>query len=328
MGIFSGRDLYSARWINAEIDDMSGRRWVVPIKYAFGDYFLAELNGLIYCFLIDFKSIKYYRGSGIKTIRFLNYSVFNYTPINSEKLTALRQFLDTHQLPAVDHKIFNVMRMLHWKEKKEKIKSTVHDLAEFAEAARQRVDDPSMLEIAKIVTELPTDQIVAPVGDLSEFLNDELATTKPEFVGNLVSQYRRLDESHRSITNAPLTAKQPYMKLLLIMGILMVTVFAIYYVYEEGYLDSSLGSISSISDFTSQFTPEELKQKVDDGEIDEKDIPKDLRELIKNLPDEPDTVELTPEPEPEEVEIDPADIVTQADLERELANATEPEAAP
>ena len=66
MGIFHGRDLYSAKWLTAEIDDHGSRRWIIPIKHTIGKYFLAKIDKLYYCFEVDLAAIKTYRGLGPK----------------------------------------------------------------------------------------------------------------------------------------------------------------------------------------------------------------------------------------------------------------------
>ena len=124
MGVFHGRDNYSPKWINAEIDDAAGRRWVVPIKYTIGDYFLTDIEDQLYVFEIDHKAIKTYRGTGLRTIRYLNYDTTHFRPI-TEKVKELELLLKKNNLPRVNNIMSNVFRVL---AKREKAEFTPHSL--------------------------------------------------------------------------------------------------------------------------------------------------------------------------------------------------------
>jgi len=53
MGVLTGKDIYSSKWITADITDSAHKVHFVPIKYVLGDYFLADINNRIYLFRID-----------------------------------------------------------------------------------------------------------------------------------------------------------------------------------------------------------------------------------------------------------------------------------
>ena len=59
MAILHGRDLFSSKYITAEIKDQSKRLWYVPIKSTMDEYFLANLGGQVYCFKIDNEICQY-----------------------------------------------------------------------------------------------------------------------------------------------------------------------------------------------------------------------------------------------------------------------------
>ena len=67
MGVLHGRDIYSSKWITAEISDASNRVHYVPIKHTLGDYFLADILGDVYAFKIDGSRILQYRETLVKT---------------------------------------------------------------------------------------------------------------------------------------------------------------------------------------------------------------------------------------------------------------------
>lgn len=285
MGIFHGRDLYSPKWINAEIDDSAGRRWVVPIRHTLGDYFIAEIDRVVYCFELDFRAVKYYRGFGLRTIRFLNYDTSNFRPLRGEELTRLQALLRENRLPPVNGRMYQILHALKFKEQQRE-RFEPHNIGELIAELDQRKDQRTQA-VAEFLRELNVEEIVTPVRGIVEYLDDELRLTRPAFLGNLVSHYQRLDSEHKRITNLPLGPQKPWLKMALVVGLIAAVAAMLYIGYEDGWFDSLVGMADfgqlDASQLMQDMTPEEARAAVDRGEIDIGSLPRELQEIIASV---------------------------------------------
>jgi len=299
MGVLHGRDLYSHKWINAEIDDAGGERYVVPIKYTIGDYFLTTIKNQLYCFEIDYKSIKTRRGTGVRTIKYLNYDTTHFRPIN-ENVKELEHVLQENGLPRVNGLLSNVFKVLSKREKKE---FTSHDLEALIEELDKQKDEygEAIRNVVAYLKELDVKQIVTPLRGVSNFIEDDLKVTRPAFLGNLISLYQLADTEHKKVTNSPLTAKHDWLKFMVIIMAVALIGFLLYFGYQEGWFDSITSVTDSFGDFNFDIsgtppgdrggdpflkkypTPAAAKAALDRGEISESDIPPEMRELVKNV---------------------------------------------
>lgn len=297
MGVLHGRDLYSPNWINAEIDDASGRRWVVPIKTTIGDYFLTEIENQLYCFEIDHSAVKTYRGTGLRSIRFLNYDTKHFRPI-TQKVKQLELTLRKNSLPRMNGMMAGVFKILG---RREKANFENHKITDLIDELKKHADEYAE-QVRNIVTylrDLDIEEIVTPVRGVSDYIEDDLKTTRPAFLGSIISHFQRLDGEHKKVTNTPLGPKRAWMKmLLLIMGVMLVG-FILYWGYTEGWFDfitTGIGSIQFPSftpppmqgggsqDIMKRYSsPEELRAAIDRGEIKESQLPPDVRELVKGV---------------------------------------------
>jgi len=294
LGVFHGRDLYSPKWVNAEIDDAAGRRWVVPIKYTIGDYFLTDIEDQLYVFEIDHTAIKTYRGTGLRTIRYLNYDITHFRPI-TEKLKELELCLQKNNLPRVNNIMSNVFKVLAKREKKD---FTPHSMANLIEELGKHQDEygEQVNNIIIYLKELDIESINTPLKSISNFIEDDLKTTRPAFLGGILSHYQRLDLEQKKVTNTPIGPKTAWIKIVMLLMLVAIIGFIIYFLWSEGYLDSvsdiggtfgqfempSVGPPPSTG-IMDQYTPEELKAAIDRGEVNYDSLPPDIQDMVDNV---------------------------------------------
>jgi len=155
-------------------------------------------------------------------------------------------------------------------------------------------------ETASLITflsELDNTQVSAPVEPVSSFLDNELITTKPSFLGNLFTQYRALDAVHQKVTNKTAGGGMSWLKLgIVFMMIMAVAVFA-YIGTEEGWfdfesLDLGLGGAftptasedqSDPEYWMSRYSPHQLAEMTQNGTIYIDDLPPDIQDIVENV---------------------------------------------
>jgi len=312
MGILHGRDLFSPKYITAEIKDASKRLWYVPIKHTIGEYFLADIGGQIYCFKID-NEICQYREKLTKSFRVIQYDTKHYRPIKSE-IKELENILRINDLPKVDSMLADIFRILSKREKN--VEFTPHTLKDLVEQlSKYNTNDtgkplPQLAEkytqqIESIITfldNLKVDQITTPLRSVSEFIEGDLRATDPKFLGMVTTTLQNLDFENRKVTNSAVSPRGAWMKFALIAMIIVMIVVAVYWMYDQGYFDSltTIGEgfqgisfpapgipqgpgVKDDKYYQDNYTPESLKAAVDRGEIDPNDLPPATANMIKNV---------------------------------------------
>jgi len=312
MGVLSGKDIYSPKWITADITDASGLVHYVPIKYTIGDYFITELEGQVYAFKIQGSRIKTWRKTMAKSFRKLYYDTSHYLPISAQDTRELAVVLEKNNLPRINGMLFNILKLLSHREKQGK-EFAPHDLKKLAEELAQHEDKYSeqVLNIKNFLTHLDTSKIVTPVRKITEFIEDDLMATDPKFLGSIISSYQRTDLELKKVTNTAIDSKGAWMKILLIIMVIGLVGGIGYYMYDSGILEdfgleSMFGDISvgqSESDkLMQQYTPVEMKLAVERGDLVYSELPKDIRDMVDQveLPEEtfvaPDVPTLPPDP--------------------------------
>jgi len=295
MGILHGRDLFSPRWITAQITDESNRLWFVPIRHTLGNWFLAKLDNAYFVFEIDSRAIRTYYASGVRTLRFLFYDVSSAQPLRPDQLVKLREFLSENKIKKVDQ---NMLRVLRGLKKAEKVNTESHDLTLLIEQLQEKKDrENTEEELLVFLKELDNKQISAPVEPISTFLDNDLKTTKASFLGNLFTQYRSLDNIHRVVTNRPQSGKLSWVKMgVIIMAIMGVATFA-YIAQEEGWLDPgalnldlgltpTLGGLTQDDPqywFNQYGDPATLAILVENGTVNKDDLPKEVWDIVREI---------------------------------------------
>ena len=316
MGVLHGRDLLSSKWITAVISDASNRVHFIPIKHTIGDYFVCDIDEETYAFRIDGSRILQWRESMVKTFRIIQYDVSHYLPLTA-KVKELEMILQANHLPKVDGMLASIFKILGSKEKKpfepHKLTDLVARIAEYETKSKVSGIQPDQnfskqaMNMINYLDHLNVEEIVTPLKKVSEFIQDDLITTDPKFMGTVVSSYQRTDMEHKKVTNTPIKAKQAWMKFMLIfMGIGLVG-FVGWYVYDSGMLEGGLGgfmpgmSLGTIPDaeiMASYPDAVSLKAAVESGVVDYNRLSPFAQNMVDTAPD----VEPVPEPVEEVVE--------------------------
>lgn len=301
MGVFHGRDVFSPRYITAEITDSSNEIHFVPIKYEFGDYFITEIKKQLYCFKISDR-IKTYKQKLGRAFQVMHYDTDNYNAIDGGKVSLLEETLRKNNLPKVNNMLAGILARV---AKKEKYQTKVGDfegmnLQEIIdEIADQKEKYPDHVEnITTFINELPEKQIVTPVKKVSEFLTDDVFTPDPKFLGDVITAYQRTDFEQKKMANMPKTNKANLLKIILVVGIVLMLAIAGIWFVNSGALSgitSPFGSFNvgggatqhqgplTTNDITSKYpTPEAAKAAIDRGEVKLSDFPKQFQDFIKN----------------------------------------------
>ncbi len=326
MGVLHGRDLFSPKWTTAIISDAANRVHFVPIKHVLGGYFLTELDGQMYAFKIDGRRVLQYRETAVRTVSILQYDIRHYLPLSSES-KELEIVLETNQLPKVESKLAGIFKVLGSKEKEpftpHKLNELIAQISEYNKSSRVGAvtpfeDNPyskAAQNMINYLDHLDVDQIVTPLRGVSDFIQEDLVSTDPGFMGTVVAAYQRTDLEHKKVTNTPITSKQAWLKFMLIfMGIGLLG-FVGYFGYENGWFESIggltdvTGGIGKINDsqLMSKYPDSaSLKAAVDSGEISYDQLSPAAQKIYDEAPDvlppPPEPEPVVEEPEPVEVE--------------------------
>ena len=285
MGVLGGKDIFSSKWITAEIVDSGRRIHYVPIKIVFGDYFLTKINKQLYVFKIDGTRIVTWRQTLVRSFRILQYDISHYMPISGPDYAELEQCLIENSLPKVDDFLHKTFKFLGKREKTEEFEP--HDIESLiAEVSEQ--DDEYSEQIQNVISylrQLKTKQIVTPVKRLADFLETDLKVTDPHFLGTIVSSYEAMEFQNKKVTNSPETGKKPWMKIIALLACVGIVIGLIFFIVSSGAI-SIPGITSSFKAPTADQllgkydTPESLKAAVDRGEVKYGDLPAQFKKMV------------------------------------------------
>ena len=251
MGLVTGRnmgkDIFDKRWITAKIKDASNHIYFVPIRYVLGDYFIAEIEKQTYCFKIDASKIEIFRESMVKSFRVLNYSTKHYLPIDSDHTKQLEDLLRQNNLPKVDGMLSSVLKYVGKREArnpKDFKPASIEDM--FNEAVKLQNDLPEETQNLKtFLMNLGIKEIVTPVREVSEFIEDDLKTTDPQFLGTIIQAWQRVDVESRIMNNKPITGKKSWLKLIAIFVVIGLVVAIGVIGYTTGMFNHLIPQIGS-----------------------------------------------------------------------------------
>ena len=200
--------------------------------------------------------------------------------------------------------LFNVLKLLGRREKPE-FKN--HNLPALIKEIGEKEDEygEQIKNITNYLENLKIDEIVTPVRSVSDYIEDDLLATDPQFLGATISSYQRTDVEHKKITNNPIGAKSAWLKWLAIIALIGLIITIIYIAYDQGAFDSltapfasfQLGSgpspfnaitnpnqpTPSESIMSKYPTPEALKAAIDRGEVSYDSLPSDIKKLVDNV---------------------------------------------
>lgn len=308
MGVLSGRDILTSKYITAEITDSEDRIHYVAIKHTIGDFFVADLDGKFFAFTLKNARILTHRVTMTKSFRVIQFDTTHYSSLKPET-KELELLLQKNSLPKMNGMLHNVLRVLSKREKHEfKPHSIVDLVSEFADKSGQYPEE--VRNIKNYLLELDVDTIVTPVRKVTDFIQEDLITTSPSFLGELVPRIQRLDNEHRKITNTPVKGTGGMLKLAVIGLMAVVIVVGIAYAHGEGMFDGVFeftDSMSTIGDGLSglpsptqgfqtpgaadfsdaaiqaKYTPEELKIAVNNGEVDYNQLSSNMKDMLDNV---------------------------------------------
>jgi len=296
MGVLHGRDIFNSKWITAEITDAASRIHYVPIKKPIGDYFLTEIEDMVYVFKIDGSRIKTYRQTLVKSFRILQYDISHYLPIGKE-VKELELVLEINSLPKVNSLLQNIFMYLGRREKTKTVGFTPHQLKELIEELGKQEDQYSeqIKNILGYLDHLHIEEIVTPLRGISEFIEGDLKATDPNFLGSIIDHFQRTDIEHKKVTNTPITSKTAWIKIIALFAMIGMIGAVGFIAYEQGAFDSIASMIPSLEfeplpasigggDFMSQYPdPLDLKIAIEKGEVSYDSLPPDIKNLVDNI---------------------------------------------
>jgi len=309
VGVLSGRDILTSKFITAEITDSEDRIHYVAIKHTIGDFFVADLDGKFFAFTLKNARILTHRVTMTKSFRVIQFDTSHYASIKPET-KELELLLARNSLPKMNGMLHNVLRVLSKREKHDFKPHSIIDLvAEFADKSGQYPEE--VRNIKNYLLELDVDTIVTPVRKVTDFIQEDLIATSPSFLGELVPRIQRLDNEHRKITNTPVKGTGGMMKLAVIALMAVVIIGGIAYAADQGMFDGIFeftDSMSTIGDglgglpsptagfqnpgagndysdaaIQAKYTPEELKVAVNSGEIDYNKLSSNMKDMLDNV---------------------------------------------
>jgi hypothetical protein len=309
MGVLSGRDIMTAKFITAEITDSEDRIHYVPIKHSIGDFFIADLDGKFFVFTLKNARILTHRVTMTRSFRVIQFDTSHYSSLRPET-KELELLLARNSLPKMSGMLHNVLRVLARREKHEFKPHSIIDLvSEFADKQGEYPEE--VRNIKNYLLELDVDTIVTPVRKVTDFIQEDLIATSPSFLGELVPRIQRLDNEHRKITNTPIKGTGGIMKIAVIILLSIVIVVGIVYANDQGIFDGVMSTIDSLGtvgeglsglpsptqgfqtpgagmDFSdaaiqAQYTPEELQVAVNNGEVDYNKLSSNMKDMLENI---------------------------------------------
>ncbi|MDC8437616.1 MAG: hypothetical protein LV468_01290 [Candidatus Nitrosotenuis sp.] len=311
MGAFGHDTVYSSKYLNAEITDAGDRIHVVHVKYILGDYFVTKIDGQTYVFRIKGK-IYTYHTFAMRTVRKIYYNTKHYMPISHDDYKKIELMLKVNSLPKLDRRLFNVLQYLGKTERgdfKEHDMESVFNLV--AREASQYTEEAKNMK--NFLDHLKIEKIVTPVKEVTEFIQEDLIATDPQFFGDVLPAFQRLDHEDKLITNKPVRGKKNIVKFVAIMlGVALVALLLLH-LNSTGAFSQITSPFDSVGTFfktqgggaksTSslpaecQGLPEDCKKAVDSGRVKLAQLPDALRGVIEKMPTvtpRASTVELTP----------------------------------
>tara|TARA_B110001454_G_scaffold77532_1_gene75075 strand:- start:434 stop:1369 length:936 start_codon:yes stop_codon:yes gene_type:complete len=309
MGVLSGRDIMTSKFITAEITDSEDRIHYVPIKHSIGDFFIADLDGKFFVFTLKNARILTHRVTMTRSFRVIQFDTSHYSSLRPET-KELELLLSRNSLPKMNGMLHNVLRVLARREKHEFNPHSIIDLvAEFADQQGQYPEE--VRNIKNYLLELDVDTIVTPVRKVTDFIQEDLIATSPSFLGELVPRIQRLDNEHRKITNTPVKGTAGMMKIVIIILMSVIIVVGLVYANDQGIFDGVMSTIDSLGtvgeglsglpsptqgfqtpgvgmDFSdaaiqAQYSPEELQVAVNNGEVDYNKLSSNMKDMLENL---------------------------------------------
>ena len=284
MGILSGKDLFSSKYLTAVVINAEYRGFVFPIRYPVGDFFIAQIEGQLYVFKITDKIITY-RHTAVKSFRFIIYHTSHWAPLSPENTRELEIILTKNSLPKVNKLLQRTFKMLGEREKTNFEEHNITELiGQILDAKSKNPIDAK--NIATYLKNLEVEKIITPVKNVADFIQEDLLPVNPAFLGTVIGQWIRAETVRKKVMNAPTTGKIPWLKLIILLSIVTgITVIVIWAVQNDIFssIIPRIGEPTS-QDIMQQYpTPEALKAAIDRGEVDYDSLPPDIKKMIEGV---------------------------------------------
>lgn len=299
MGVTNGRDLFSSKYPTAIIIDSVNTMHFVPIKNPIGDYFFVTVNSELYAFDTKGDTFKW-RKKLAKTFEVLIYFTDHYKPI-SHHLKELELIIEKNDLPKLSISLYKVLSLLKLREKKKfenfKILELIKELRE------DKPKDPKRAaqyqDMITYLQDLDIEEICTPVKRCTNYLDESFLATDPRYMGSVKTAVQLAFTENREVNHTPIGPTKSYLKIAIIALLIVIVVFAIYWMYENHYFDVitnlvpsidgisknnplSLSPSSTEQPLTSTYpTPESAKAAIDRGEITIDKFPPAMQTAIK-----------------------------------------------
>ncbi len=233
MGVLSGRDLLTSKYVTAEITDSEDRIHYVPIKHTIGDYFLVDLEGKLFAFSLKGARILIHKKTMTKSFRVIQYDTCNFRSL-SPVIKEMEMLMVKEGLPKMNRMLYDVLRILGRREKSKDFKG--HDIKALVDEFSQREGEypETVRNIKEYLNQLDINQIVTPVRRITDFITEDLVATSPSFLAELLPRYQRLDNEHRKITNSPVKGTGGILKLVVIFLMAIVIIVGVVYANDQG----------------------------------------------------------------------------------------------
>jgi len=197
--------------------------------------------------------------------------------------------------------MFSIFKIL---KKKEKVPFEPHKISDLQEYINRKARDKGSKEyveqaknIVNYLEHLDIDQIVTPIKEITEFIEDECMTTDPKFLGSVTDAILDVDIESRRINNLPIKSKTAWMKWIAIFSVIGLIGMVLYMAYDNGAFDSIIQPLEGIgniefggtpptqqaSDLISRYpTPESMKCAIERGELKLASVPANMKTLVND----------------------------------------------
>ena len=297
MGILSGKDVFNSKYHTAVIINKDRRSFFVPIKHIIGNNFVAEIEGMLYCFELDGSRLITYRHTMAKTFHWYVYSTSHYKPIDPEKVKELEIILHANSLPKVDNMLYNLIAILGKKEKNLKPGEPFagHKLDDVINDIQQHKDENPELarNLITFIRQIGTTDIVTPLKDMSEFLARDFLTPDAAIFGTIVTAAQKAELGRKRVNNQPITGKNNMIKIVAIVVIITLVAGLGYYVYSSGVLSHGISMFptapgtSNTVNLADYPTPESLAKAIHDKKVECGMLTNDQRNMVNTLTPKP-----------------------------------------
>jgi hypothetical protein len=315
LGILNEKDIYSPKWVTAEITDSKGELHFVPIKHEIGEHFIAEIDNKYYVFSLRNARIVSYRKTLARSFRKVYYDTTHSRAINGEKYDAIYKMLTKNGLPKLNRRSLNVLRVVGKREKYDKdgkyVPQKIEDvIAVFVERGGD-VWKKKVRELTDFIRELGVDEIVTPVRQITDFIQEDLVAENPSYLGEAIPFYQRLDMEHKIIANKEIKGTRNLGKIMLIVMAVVIVVALVFIAYDQGWFkfaEDLAGNVSTIQDgfkgiptpgipqkagagkgecsdayLQANYTPEALKVAIENGQVDYDCMSDNMKTLVGDV---------------------------------------------